>query len=891
MKIKNLLSLAGVVSTFTLPVLAISCSENTNNLKTLDELKNKYETEIADLDSKNKNKLNELKNKYETEIADLDSKNKNKLNELKAEYDSKVLELVKNNRENEWYKQNYINEKWNKDTSRSEKIENDYNNFLEKRKQFFANDQKGFLTKQKQNELLHFEKSNMEHFIELKNKDSSTKQKVWLSQIIKNIEIDIKFLESDMRLLGWNAEKIADDNMLKFDSNAQLKKIFKIKEESVIDQLINNLKEGISKGITHSKLYVKQTIAKALRNSFSDIITNFIKSEKTSITLKELLENEEMLKNNINNPVIKFLKFYGTEYFENAHSEASPIVFSKTNKTNSNDEDYESENTVFFKTYSLNSEGERTMENVPVYGFGYSNKEIKAKNIGISGMANKEAADKIYKAQLFKFTSLNKNPQEIYDEGIKKSEQSLILLNKVIKELAAVITGEKDKDWSANIRFNDLKLLANESNPGITKNITVDIIKNNKVDMENWYKFITSDEFYYGLENDLTNSEIDNIIQDQDNKIYANILDRKGFKYLKSEKYENDKWVYNNNLTNKQVYAAAIKALKEYNLWYSKTKEYSKSFFAKEIQDANITVYNESDNGLGSYGFNNFSFNGKPYFGLPKWSLSSFVNHETIMGHHVQNVYSNKYMATENNDFYIFSGFESASFSEGWGLFVEWFALESGWYGTPDYSEKETFDVLPVDFSKSTNGYLPIISNDATEEQINYMKQVAGGTYWKLAKSVQKDLDDQQATKNAIKIGNILQYYGYLNEKKMRDNRLVLDTALHGIINNPDQNIGSGLSIEDQRKFMIKNLSSPSDISEYPKRYLGYPAQAVSYNIGKEAFKEAYIKMLKNSGLTRSEMIKDKKNIQKLFDLFLAFRDIPLEEIIKMINFEFCINS
>ncbi|MBU4691063.1 DUF885 family protein [Mycoplasma zalophi] len=642
-----------------------------------------------------------------------------------------------------------------------------------------------------------------------------------------------------------------------------------------INQLIENLKSGVKKDITNSKVYVKQGVSSLLVNNFADALERFFNSTNDKITLQEFLNNSELLGEltPLQKIVKMFLEYYGVEYLTKAHGEGlSTITLSKTNFSDDNKAvEFEKEDTyVIPDTFNK------------IYGLGYTNGDLAAKNVGLGGMKNKEAAKKIYEALLFSNLTIKKTAQEIYNWGVERSRGDLAAFEFVANKIATLVTGSETADWTPTVKYNAVKLDATPSNPASSTDVKLNIRVGGKLNIKEWYKWLTQDDMYYGLEATMTPEKADQIIKDPAYADYVALADSRGF-----EKYKNseEKYDFNQSITNKQMYASGLEALKQYNIWREKTQDFASSYFNKGIENVKIIPVKEFSTDLGSYSnrAGAFFFNLKPYMGLPKWSTTSFVNHESKMGHHNQLWYTKSYGAKEGDK--KLEIFDSTAYAEGWALFMEWFAIETGWYGTPDYSDANNYDKIPRDFYHAIDGYLPALANDekASPEEIAYLKEVAGGTYWNLATSVQKNLTDTQAAKLAIQIGNLMQYYGAINEATLRDNRLALDTALHGIIDSPDEYIGSGISINDQREFMKKHLQLPSDINAYPKRYLGYLGQATSYNTGKEVMKDIYKKVQKASGKTRKEFAEDKETLKKMFNLYLSYGNIPLEVLEELV--------
>ncbi|QSF13590.1 DUF885 family protein [Mycoplasma sp. Mirounga ES2805-ORL] len=778
----------------------------------------------------------------------------------------------------------------------------------------------GILTDDSKKALLDFEKEELKKFEDYRKGELSTTEKVWVDEMITLIKTDIKIVESDARYVGHNATNISDDNMLKFFWNVTYYDVAFLAEKE-LNQLIENLKQGAAKGITNSKLYVKRGIAAILQKDkdYKRGLSQFIEGTDESLTLSQFIDKYGKTSGGKTKDLLnKFVKFYGVEYFNKAHGEIPEIKLSKVNfSADSKASEFEAEDHISVFAGSAWQ---------TVYGLGYTNADLSAKKVGIGGMENKEAAKKIYDAQLFAQLTVEKPAQEIYDWGVRNSKNNLEGMKFVANKLATIITGSADADWTPEFKFNDVKLEANASNIAKSVKITANIRKGGQIDMQEWYKFIMSDQFYYGLEEKtLSEDSVNKLLTEDKYKGFREKANKAGFeKYIKEDQFvkapagteanliDSEGWLldkptdqggkkvklsdmpyeFNSSITNKQMYAAGIEALRQYNNWKEKTEGYASSFFNDGIPSCNITPVAENSDDLGSYSSSKgeFYFNLKPYMGLPKWSTTSFTNHESKMGHHNQLWYTKSYKATEGG-MAIEGLFDSTAYAEGWALFVEWFAMETGWYGTPAY-DNDNWDAIPTDFTKALNGYLPPLAGEvATPAELEYIKNVAGGTYWDLAGSVQTTLQPTEQAIKAIEIGNLLQYYGMLNEAMMRDNRLALDTAIHGVIDKTDNYIGSGISIKEQREFMEKHMQLPSDIYAYPKRYLGYPAQATSYNSGKEVMKEIYKKVQAKSGKTRKEFIEDKDGIKKLFNLYLQFGNIPMEALENLIFSEYGIEK
>ncbi|MEG2342497.1 MAG: DUF885 family protein [Bacilli bacterium] len=161
------------------------------------------------------------------------------------------------------------------------------------------------------------------------------------------------------------------------------------------------------------------------------------------------------------------------------------------------------------------------------------------------------------------------------------------------------------------------------------------------------------------------------------------------------------------------------------------------------------------------------------------------------------------------------------------------------------------------------------------------MKSLHGGVYF--SKVIGND--DTAKTENSIKLANMLQYYGFLNEAQLRNMRLALDTAIHYKGTNGDSTLPYGASIKQVRDFMSANSAlSIGDINSESIRYAVMPSQATGYMLGKIIFENLYNLV---STKLNTNLVTDKVAVKKLFDLFLRNGEIPLKVLEEQVKLEY----
>lgn len=377
---------------------------------------------------------------------------------------------------------------------------------------------------------------------------------------------------------------------------------------------------------------------------------------------------------------------------------------------------------------------------------------------------------------------------------------------------------------------------------------------------------------------------------------YVGELTKFDYNQLLSEK---NKATKHGSITNEEFYYGGLSAFKAYDQFKKTTQNYGRKFFAKNVPDYDIQTYAFDDRefvGVGAYnsGIQKFMFNADPYFSLPKWSVTSFANHESMMGHHNQLMYAQRYLSSvgEFGKYKLGNVFHYTSYVEGWALFMEWFGIEAGFYGTPDYDNKDgDLYAMPVDFSTAhgiTNFFTAKTEAEVTDDMIKQIKDLHNGVYWNKVAQVNKyENQDKKHAMDAVKLANLLQYQGALNEAQLRNMRLALDTAYHGKGVKGHEDLPAGASINQVREFMKKNSSlGIGDITSESRRYLSYVGQATSYNSGKAVMMDLYTKVQKKLGLTRREFVEkdDHKYVKEFFDALLRNSALPMDALIKSVS-------
>ena len=728
--------------------------------------------------------------------------------------------------------------------------------------------------------LVYPTKEESEKIIELLDKyikkiDAIDKSKLnsdglsWLNGIKYDWEIEKGNHESGLRYLlsnfHWGPSSTYVANS--FYRNIVLRKNQGKKAKLWLD----TLKEAIEQKIVPSKVFIKNNIKAFLQSFYADELKEFYNSGKTEATVEEIINSRKVKageKQEDIDAINEFYKFYATTYY--------------------NASDYgEGENLSQLKVYKENkhSEKENTIElanGEKIYGLGLTQKDLDQKEAGIGYIKGKDgkAGKKIYD-QLSKMnTTSSLTPEQVYKKGIDSTKSAADNMKKIASEVAKLIAGESGK-WEATFEYDE------DGNGPKEKTSITETIRDNSgnINLDAFNKWLNSEDFFFGREkNSYYTNELKNKLNSDPNLEFARKeLTKFGYDFLKgsTKKYA--------SITEDQFYYGALEAFKAYKQFKDSTQKYGASFFGKNVPDYDIQTYNYVDRdseGVGAYdsSVKKFMFNADPYYSLPKWSVTSFANHESMMGHHNQIMYADHHLA-KIGDLSLGNAFDYTSYVEGWALFMEWFGIENGFYGKPNYESNDYYS-MPKDFS-TAKGITSFVkdANNLTTEQINKIKELHGGVYWDKTSG---SADNKEHAQKALKLANMLQYYGALNEAQLRNMRLAVDSIYHGSeINNAIPELPKGASIFQVRNYMKSNSAlGIGDITSESKRYFNNPGQAVSYNSGKEVMLDLYKRVHQKLGLTREEFINatnaeygEHGEIKKFFDILLRNGGLPLEAL------------
>ncbi len=574
----------------------------------------------------------------------------------------------------------------------------------------------------------------------------------------------------------------------------------------------------------------------------------------------------------------EFMIWYATKYYIDSNSfgpaNTKSITLSKT---------------------STETEVEKTLiakGDVKIYGLGLTDANLNEKEVGIGFMNLKtegldseyKDGNKIYQQMLFNNNSINTDATKIYQDGIKYSKEAKTNMGKVATEAKEII----------NEGF-DGKIWYDEDGIG-PKNPEEISLTGEKDDFAKFNKWLNQEDFFFGRERFSTDAALEEYIDKYWNNPqgelanYKKIITNQGYasEWTGKDTINGDK---TGTVSGNQALAGAVLSLEGYMQFKVATDPtYNENFNA--IPDYVLSPYNYSireDIGVGlegPRGSNQFQYNCDPYYSLPKWSVSSLTTHEGKMGHHTQQAYWTKYLQggdgkSGNGPGYTFV---NDSFHEGWAVFTEWFANELEVYGTQLNADTR----MPADFLHG-KGVIPQYDEDANQllTLTEKMKELHGGVYYNKVKGD----DESTKLKNSIQLGNMLQYYGYLNEAQLRNMRLCLDTAFHHNESGGEAELPYGASLKDARDYMQKTSAlGVGDINSESIRYLVMPSQATGYMLGKIIFEDLFKQAetsLKDNGKIDGELIKNKTEVKKVFDLFLKNGEIPLEVLQNIMKTEY----
>lgn len=646
-------------------------------------------------------------------------------------------------------------------------------------------------------------------------------------------------------------------------------------------QLLANFKEAVQHKIVMSKVYSKMVVNAFVGRLFQEELTKFVEDKsKNEISVADLIESSSLEGN-----WKEFLKYYATTYYNAAtHGLGEDIKELKLYKENKTNE----------KELSIDAR-DKGGKIVKLYGLGLTEKDLNQRNVGL-GFAEGDATvngQSMYRQILKMATTSDLTDDQVNNIGYETTKKSAENSKKIANQAADLIVG-KGKKWEAKIKYD-----ADGIGPEEIKEETV-VIRDEKgnIDIPSFTKWLNDEEFFFGREGSAywTDTIKNGLKTDLNLKKYVGELTKFDYDQLLTKGNKDAK---HGSITNEEFYYGGLSAFKAYEQFKKTTQNYGRKFFANEVPDYDIQTYKFNERefvGVGAYnsGIKKFMFNVDPYFSLPKWSVTSFANHESMMGHHNQLMYAQKYLSSvgEFGKYKLGNVFHYTSYVEGWALFMEWFGIEAGFYGTPDYDNKDgDLYAMPVDFSTAhgiTNFFTAKTEAEVTDDMIKQIKDLHNGVYWNKVAQVNKyENQDKKHAMDAVKLANLLQYQGALNEAQLRNMRLALDTAYHGKGVKGHEDLPAGASINQVREFMKKNSSlGIGDITSESRRYLSYVGQATSYNSGKAVMMDLYTKVQKKLGLTRREFVEkdDHKYVKEFFDALLRNSALPMDALIKSVS-------
>lgn len=566
-----------------------------------------------------------------------------------------------------------------------------------------------------------------------------------------------------------------------------------------------------------------------------------------------------------------------------------------------------------------------------VYGLGYSTKDLKTKGIGLGYMNPKADAkslsgkaysgNEIYQQMLYNNNSVNTSAQEIYKTGMSLTSSGTSkmkeIASNVIKDIYKV-TDESSFNptiWYTADPFTtkpQQKTIKDILKPSETQKAgELDSPSNDPDAFTKFNVWLNQEDFFFGRERitDISDYWIQNTPQIEK---YKNIIQTQGYE----EKWSNKLSINGSDVTvsGDKALAGAVLSLLSYTQFKDSTsKSYGANF--NSIADYVLSPYNfdiREDIGVGMEGprgSKQFQYNCDPYYSLQKWSVASLTTHEGAMGHHTQQEYWTEYMSGTsdgkvlNDDATPGYSFVNDAYHEGWAVFTEWFAAELGTYGTWGSGSKYDGNIVPTDWTHNTSTILNIKDPaNPTDEEIAFIKNYQGGTYWQLVSSITSSNGNPvyttyaQIAVAATKLANMLAYYGFLNESQLRNMRMALDTAVHykGLTDTNGALGKDGASIQDERDFMKQNSGlGAGDISSESIRYLSIPSQATGYMLGKQIINDLYTKLktkvqeANKSNANYDFVIDGKNDIKSLFDLILRNGEIPLQVLIDVVTKQF----
>ncbi|MDC8911484.1 DUF885 family protein [Metamycoplasma hyosynoviae] len=754
-------------------------------------------------------------------------------------------------------------------------------------------------------QIANIEKEFPEYLGKELGKDINTNVLAWIKGIKYNLELQKSSFTSGIRYLlaRFNWGPASSYLSSGYAWNAPVPKT-----EEIAKKWLDTLKEAVRLKIVPSKVWIKNAINQIVRQA---IFGNPGSAKKIEDWLKETSNKEIKLNDLIDagdfGPNTKaFYKYYINDYYKaSTYGVGQNIDEFKLYKENTTLN--EKENFVEFE----DSQKKKTT----LYGVGLTETDLKQEKVGIGFMeVSDEAKAKgitgasIYNHLLKMCTTSDLTDQQVFEKGYNTSKAAAENMTKIADKVATLLTGSTDADWKPKIKFD-------ENATGDIKDVELKVREGKKVNLPDFIKWLNDESFFFGREEKSYYSEakVKELLDSTELKPARDELTKFGYNHLLEPANKDQKY---RGITNGQFYYGALEGFKAYYQFREATQNYGRTFFDKAVPDYGVQTYDFGDRdaaGVGAYetAVRNFMFNADPYYGLQKWSVTSFANHESMMGHHNQLMYAEHHLTKlkdkDGNEIALTPGiFDYTSYIEGWALFMEWFGIEAKFYGTPDYVSTN-LDSLPTDFgwnkSYGITSFLKDVNiNWDKEEEVNKsaeaqkMKTLHGGVYYNKVNEAGNSVFTTEGAKikAAAELCNMLQYFGALNEAQLRNMRLLFDTAYHGATVKGAADLTGGWSIEKVRKYMSDNSAlGVGDKESEAKRYLNFVGQATSYNSGKEILKDLYEEVRATTKLSREDFVnKDNHaNTKKFFDILLRNSALPMDAVVAIVRAEYGIKK
>ncbi|WP_277870942.1 hypothetical protein [Metamycoplasma phocicerebrale] len=375
--------------------------------------------------------------------------------------------------------------------------------------------------------------------LEAINKDNlNVTSLAWVSGLEYDWSIAKSIYSSHSRLvgtyLGWGVPYA-------FPANSFYGTINSIKGKKA-KKVQDNLKEGIEIGVTLSKVVIKSNINSILAKQYAEQLKNFAKGSKNEKSVSEIIEANTT----IDADTKAFHKFYVSEYYKAAkHGLGEDIKELKVSKT---DTVKELENTIeVFDGTTV----------YKVYGLGYTQKDLDAKNVGIGHMQTTAGSitngKKIYDSILKISTTSDDTAQNVYDSGYNTTKTAANNMLLTAKAVAKLITGSETTRWAPKIKYD-----VDGVGPEAAKDVRVVIRdKHGNVDLKEFNKWLNQEKFFFGREDSsyYTSKLIAKLDSDVDLKSARKQLEDNGYNLLKDSANADKAY---GSITNKQFYYGAL---------------------------------------------------------------------------------------------------------------------------------------------------------------------------------------------------------------------------------------------------------------------------------------------------------------------------------------------